>query len=137
LSEYRAAGPAASQERHQVNLSQIAAVNRMTLLKQGDLIVAGYIQDYIERRANKIAAKMGTVGQRLLGRLLEEHLSQLTIVTTEFKSYTVLADLQNTVVTRKDMVLARIRAIRAVGIREVPAIFLADEVKLIRGGSHA
>jgi hypothetical protein len=134
IAEYgRTSVTGAPPARH-VRFSDIFAVNPLTYVGKGEFPIAGYIQDYHERRADTIAEKMGTLGQQLLHRLLGLRRSQLTIITTELKSYTVFADLRNTIVRQKDMVLARVEAVRAVGIRNLNAVFLAKQVMLIQGG---
>jgi hypothetical protein len=137
IDEYRRTQVPTTLPQRKVAGSEIRAVDPLTAIGRGDILVAGYVQDYFERRADKLAAKMGTLGHQTLNRVLGTARSQLTIVTTEFKSYTLFADLRDVVVRRKDMVLARIRAVRAVGIRDVPAVFLADEIILVHGMNGA
>lgn len=47
--------------------------------------------------------------------------------------FTVFADLRNVVLARKDSVLARVRAVRTIGLPDRDSIFLASDVMLIRG----
>jgi hypothetical protein len=54
-------------------------------------------------------------------------------VTSEFESYTAYADLRNVVVRKKDMVAARLKAAEVLGIAGTYAIFICDEVLLVRG----
>jgi hypothetical protein len=54
-------------------------------------------------------------------------------VTSDFESYTAYADLRNVVVRKKDMVAARLKAMKVLGIAGTDAIFICDEVLLVRG----
>jgi hypothetical protein len=98
-----------------------------------DELVFGYVQDYIENRADRIFRDLGTVGQQHLRATLGENRSQITIVTTEFQSFTAFADLRNVVVKKKDMVAARLKAVRILGIPNTKAVFLCSDVLLVRG----
>ena len=98
-----------------------------------EFIVVGYVQDYLEQHATSILRKVGTLGQQVLLRSLGRKRSQLTIITSDSKSYTVFADLSSFVVQRKDMVLARVKAVKVVGLKGITGIFIANEVLLVRG----
>jgi hypothetical protein len=137
FDEYRRTQVPTSLPQRKIAASEIRAVDPVAAVDKGEIVVVGYVQDYFERRADKLAEKMGTLGQQILSRVLGTLRSQLTIVTTEFKSFTVFADLRNVVVRPRDMVVARIRAVRAVGIRDVPAVFLADDITLVHGMNGA
>jgi hypothetical protein len=95
--------------------------------------ILGYVQDYVENRAESQLQEMGTIGQQYLRSALGNNRSQITIVTSDFQSYTAYADLRNVVVRKKDMVAARVRAVRILGIRGTKAIFLCDQIVLVSG----
>jgi len=102
-------------------------------LKEPEKIVFGYVQDYIEGHAERLFKGVGTLGHQHLRATLGNNRSQLTIVTSDFESYTAYADLSNVVVKKKDMVAARLKAIKILGIAGSDAVFVCDEVLLVRG----
>jgi hypothetical protein len=102
-------------------------------LREPDKIVFGYVQDYIENHAERLFRGVGTLGHKHLQATLANNRSQLTIVTSDFESYTAYADLRNVVVRKKDMVAARLKAMKVLGIAGTDAIFICDEVLLVRG----
>jgi len=102
-------------------------------LKEPEKIVFGYVQDYIENHAERLFRGVGTLGHKHLQATLANNRSQLTIVTSEFESYTAYADLRNVVVRKKDMVAARLKAIKVLGIAGTDSVFICDEVLLVRG----
>jgi hypothetical protein len=102
-------------------------------LKEPEKIVFGYVQDYIENHAERLFRGLGALGHKHLQATLANNRSQLTIVTSEFESYTAYADLRNVVVRKKDMVAARLKAVKVLGIAGTNAVFICDEVLLVRG----
>jgi hypothetical protein len=113
----------------------IRRIDPVTRLHDSEFLVFGYVQAYIENRAERIIRETGTLGRQHLVRTLGQHRSQLTIVTSNFESFTTFADLRNVTVQKKDMVAARLRAVRVVGVSRQAAVFLCDEVLLVRGSS--
>jgi hypothetical protein len=99
---------------------------------KGEINLAGYVQDYVERRVDKLAASLGALGQQLMMNALGRARSQITIVTGELKSYTVFADLSEIVVRPKDLVMARIRSIPLIGIPGHRAVLVATDLLLTR-----
>jgi hypothetical protein len=95
--------------------------------------VLGYVQDYVENRADTILRGLGTIGQQYMRSAFGNNRSQITIVTSDFESYTAYADLRQFTVRKKDMVAARLRAVRIMGIRGMNAIFLCDQILLVSG----
>jgi hypothetical protein len=98
-------------------------------------LAIGYVQDYVERRVDSILKKTGTLGRQILERAFGNRRSQLTLVTTELKSYTVFADLSRVVLQRKDIICARVTAVPVLGMPGMTAVFLADEILTMRGDS--
>ena len=115
-----------------INSHDIQKVDPLSSVNEDEFLAIGYVQDYVERRADTLIKKMGSLGQQMLNRILGSRRSQLTVITTEFKSYTIFADLSNAIVQRKDTICARIKAVRVVGLPNVSAVFLADDVLVIR-----
>ena len=95
----------------------------------------GYVQDYIERRAEHLSKKLGVFGQHIFDRALGSRRSQLTIVTSDLKSYTAFADLSATVIQRRDLICAKLRAVQVVGMPGQSAVFLADEILSLLGAT--
>jgi hypothetical protein len=106
-------------------------------LSEPEKIVFGFVQDYIENHADRLFRGVGTLGHQHLRATLGNNRSQLTIVTSEFESFTAYADLRNVVVRRKDMVAARFKAVKVLGVPGTDAIFICDEVLLVRGSPSA
>jgi hypothetical protein len=105
-------------------------------LKEPEKLVFGYVQDYIENHAERLFRGVGTLGHQLLQAALANNRSQVTIVTSDFESYTAYADLRNVVVRKKDMVTARLKAINLFGLTGTHAVFMCDEVLLVRAVRH-
>lgn len=134
LSDYRSVAVPAPPPRQKRNSDRdIAKMDPADDIGKSEILVAGYVQDYHERQVDRMGDKLGSLGQRVLFRVLGAHRSQLTIVTSDLKSYTVFADLSSTVVQRKDMIVARLQALRVVGLKGTRAVYLADDLLLVRG----
>lgn len=116
------------------NASDIRRVDPSEYVGQ-EILAIGYVQEYIERRADALLDKAGSLGKRVLEAALGHRRSQLTIVTSDYKSYTAFADLAKIVIQRKDTVCARIRSVRVLGIFGVDAVFLADDIISLRVGT--
>lgn len=133
IAEYRRADekiPHVASRRTTRDIRRMVAGDH---LKEPEKIVFGYVQDYIENHAERLFRGVGTLGHKHLQATLANNRSQLTIVTSEFESYTAYADLRNVVVRKKDMVAARLKAMKVLGIAGTDAIFICDEVLLVRG----
>jgi|ERR1700730_1457975 len=102
-------------------------------LNEPEKIVFGYVQDYIENHAERLFKGVGTLGHQHLRATLGNNRSQLTIVTSEFESFTAYADLRNVIVRKKDMVAAQLKAVKVLGVAGSDAIYICDEVLLVRG----
>jgi hypothetical protein len=87
----------------------------------------------VERRADRLAEKLTGIGQQLFNRVLGNRRSQITIVTSDLKSYTVFADLSASIIQRKDMICARLKAVRIFGLPDTEALFLADGILTLQG----
>jgi hypothetical protein len=114
------------------NLKDITRVLPEDLHGKGEFNLAGYVQDYMERRADKIAASLGNLGQRIMMNALGRARSQLTIITSELKSYTVFADLSDVIVRPKDILMARVKSVPLIGIRGHRAILVATDLLITR-----
>lgn len=115
-----------------VKSQNITKVDPKEFVGQGEIVVFGYVQEYHERQALQVMAKLGTFGQQVLRNALQRRLSQLTIVTDDFRSLTVFADLSNIVVQRTNVIAATIRAISVPGIRNLNAFLIADHIMIAR-----
>jgi hypothetical protein len=100
---------------------------------QPDKLIFGYILDYVENRVERLLRDLGTLGQQHVRSVLGNNRSQVTIITSDFESYTAFADLRDVVVRRKDMVAARIRAVRIVAVPDRDSVFLCSDLLLVRG----
>ncbi|HWY57926.1 MAG TPA: hypothetical protein VNZ03_25915 [Terriglobales bacterium] len=133
IAEYRKADEKIPQVVSRRTTRDIRRMVARDHLKEPEKIVFGYVQDYIENHAERLFRGVGTLGHKHLQATLANNRSQITIVTSEFESYTGYADLRNVVVRKKDMVAARLKAIKVLGIAGTDAVFICDEVLLVRG----
>lgn len=133
IAEYRKADEKIPQVVSRRTTRDIRRMVAKDHLKEPEKIVFGYVQDYIENHAERLFRGVGTLGHKHLQATLANNRSQLTIVTSDFESYTGYADLRNVVVRKKDMVAARLKAIKVLGIAGTDAVFICDEVLLVRG----
>lgn len=133
IAEYRKADEKIPQVVSRRTTRDIRRMIARDHLKEPEKIVFGYVQDYIENHAERLFRGVGTLGHKHLQATLANNRSQITIVTSEFESYTAYADLRNVVVRKKDMVAARVKAMKVLGIAGTDAIFICDEVLLVRG----
>jgi hypothetical protein len=133
IAEYRKADEKIPQVVSRRTTRDIRRMVARDHLKEPEKIVFGYVQDYIENHAERLFRGVGTLGHKHLQATLANNRSQLTIVTSDFESYTAYADLRNVVVRKKDMVAARLKAMKVLGIAGTDAIFICDEVLLVRG----
>jgi len=115
-----------------VSPNNIRRIDAEALAGKGEMAIAGYVQDYVERRAERIAKDFGDFGKQLFMRVLGSARSQLTVVTTDLESYTFFADLSTVVVQKRDTILARVRSLPLMGIPGRKAVLLASEVLVIR-----
>ena len=100
---------------------------------QPDKLVFGYVQDYVENHADRLLQELGNVGQQHLRSALGWNRSQITIVTNEFESYTAFADLRNIVVKKKDILAARLKAVRVLSIPKTKVVFLCTDILSVHG----
>ena len=133
LAEYQEAYEKAPLIVRQKTTRDICRISASDHIGEPPKLVLGYIQAYIEDRAEHQLSRLGTIGQQYLRATLGNNRSQITIVTSDFESYTAYADLRKVVIRRKDMVAARIKAVRLLGIAETGAVFLCDQILLVGG----
>src|SRR5215469_11020182 len=129
-AEYTAMQVLSAPPLKKISPKDIRAVDPSELIGKPEFPIVGYVQDYLERRADQLAKRMGAFGQQLVYKTLGRNSSQLTIITADLKSYSVFADLTGTVVQRKDMVFAMTKAVPAIGLRGAQGVFIARDVKL-------
>jgi len=111
----------------------IKKMNPEDYLGQGDTPIVGYVLDYLENRAARLATEMGSVGQYQLFAALGRCRSQLTIITADFQSFTAFADMAAVVAKKKDIVTASLAAVPCLGIQGSSAVFVCKDVRLLRG----
>lgn len=111
------------------DISRIEPADR---LNDGTFSVVGYVLDYIENRAEKLGRERGNLGQSYLSKILGTRTSQITIITSGFESFTVFADLRNTIVQKRDMIVAQVRGARTIALGRITGIFLCDELTICR-----
>jgi hypothetical protein len=133
LVEYRDAYQKVPLVVRQKTTKDIRRVNANDCVGEPQKLLLGYVQDYIENRAEHYLRGLGTIGQQHLRAALGNNRSQITIITSDLESYTAYADLRNVVIRKKDMVAARMKAARVLGISGTNAVFICDEILLVRG----
>jgi hypothetical protein len=126
-AEYKEAARRAARERGAIPVRAISKVDPKDL-PLSSLQVLGYVQDIVERRAEKIMKGRGDLAQQALRKALGTRDSQITVVDPEFNSYTMFVDIRQKVVAKRTTVLAQIRAIKVLGLG---AIFLCDELDVL------
>lgn len=131
-SEYLSTTVSGAPPQKAVSLNNIRRIDAEALSGKGETAIAGYVQDYVEKRAERIAKGFGSLGQQLFMRVLGSARSQLTVVTTELESYTFFADLSNVIVQKRDTILARVRSLPLIGIPGRKAVLLATDILVIR-----
>ncbi len=102
-------------------------------LKNPKTNVLGYVKDTVHDHAKRLFKGLGTIGQTQVQATLGHNRSQLTIVTPDYKSYTAYADLQHTRVTKKDMIAARLKAVKVLGVPGTESISVCDVARLVWG----
>lgn len=127
-AEYRGVALSEVPARPRTAQPTITKIDATEHIGKKHFLAIGYVQDYVERRLDSLLTKTGLLGRQIIERAFGNRKSQLTLVTTDLKSYTVFADLSRTVVQRKDIICARLTAVPVLGLSGVAAVFLADEV---------
>lgn len=112
---------------------EIEKVDPQSMLAVGEFPVVGVVQDYLERQADRISKAAGGLGLQSLEKALGKKRSQITIVTSELKSYTAFADLSDVLIARRSSILATVRAIPVLGMPGRDCVFVASHIVLIRG----
>jgi hypothetical protein len=133
LLEYQRAEDKSPQPAVRRTTRDIRGMLPIEHVGQPDKLIFGYILDYVENRVERLLRDLGTLGQQHVRSVLGNNRSQVTIITSDFESYTAFADLRDVVVRRKDMVAARIRAVRIVAVPDRDSVFLCSDLLLVRG----
>ena len=124
---YREAARRASQERGGKSAQTIVKVDPKDL-PPASIKVLGYVQDIIERRTEKLIRAAGELAQQALRKALGNRDSQITVVDSEFKSYTMFVDIHQEVIAKRTTVVAKVRAINVLGLG---AVFVCDEIDIL------
>ena len=137
-TEYRRANDL-SPTVPQIRSNTEVRIERITpeSLLNNNLQISGYVSDYQERHADRLLRNTGGLAHQLATRILGEKRSQLTVITSDLKSYKLFADLHNVIVQKKDMIVAKIRAVPFLAFPTTTAIFVCDDLRIVRalGGS--
>ncbi len=126
--EYREAARKASEDRHGLRKREISKISAESMRRAGAFDVVGYVQDIVERHAVKAFRGKGSLAEQLLRKTLGDRESQITIVNSEFKSYTAFADLHKIVLSRRMTIVADLRSIPVLGIGDV---FVCDALDIL------
>lgn len=133
LAEYRKTDENLPQGIPRTVIKNIRSMVALDHIGRPAKLIFGYVQDYVENRVERLVRDFGTLGEGYLRATLGNNQSQITIVTSDFESFTAYADLRNVVVKKKDIVAARLRAVRVLGVAKRDAIFLCDDLLLVHG----
>jgi hypothetical protein len=133
--EYRGVAISGSPAKPNTTQRTITKMDPTEYTGDKHFLAIGYVQDYVERRVDGLLKKTGALGRQILERTFGNRRSQLTLVTTELKSYTVFADLSRIVLQRRDIICARVTAVPVLGLSGMAAVFLADEILTMQGDS--
>jgi len=90
--------------------------------------VCGQVQDIIEKRSVKLLSQAGSLAQQLAARALGSCRTQITIITSDFASYTAFADLEQTVLGRGSTVVAVLQPTYVLGLG---AVFVACDLDVL------
>ena len=124
---YREAVRRASQERSGKSAQTIVKVDPKDL-SPSSIKVLGNVQDIIERRTEKLIRATGDLAQQALRKALGNRESQITVVDSEFKSYTMFVDIHQKVIAKRTTVVAQIRAKNVLGLGSV---FVCDDIDIL------
>ncbi len=124
---YKEAARRASQERRGKSAQPIVKVDPNDLAPSS-IQILGYVQDIIERRTEKLIRTAGGLAQQALKKALGNRDSQITVVDSESKSYTMFVDIHHKVLAKRSTVVAQIRVARVLGLG---VVFLCDEIDIL------
>jgi hypothetical protein len=95
----------------------------------GVTTVIGYVQDVIERRAARKMDNAHGTKQQWLRKLIGDKASEITIIDSGLRSFTMFADLRQVPLARRSVVAATIRPVR------LPdgLAFLCDALEVLPG----
>lgn len=124
---YRDAARRASQERGARPTQAIVKVDPKDLTPSS-IQVLGYVQDILERRSEKLIRATGELAQQVLRKALGNRNSQITVVDSEFKSYTMFVDISQKVIAKRTTVVVQMRPVRLIGLG---AVFVCDEIDIL------
>jgi hypothetical protein len=88
--------------------------------------ITGYIQDHFKKHAEKEMAKMMALQKREFIDKIDKRLDQITIVSSELKSYTAYINLDRGKIKNKDIIAARLQT-RKLILSPGDYIFLCDD----------
>ena len=129
---YKEAARQASLDSNRRPIQQIVKMNAASTLDP--IRICGYVQDIVEKRGAKLVRQKGALGQRLISKALGHRETQLTIITSNFESYTAFADVSQTVLARGSTVVAVLKPTDIVGLGTV---FVCQDLDALPIRPHA
>jgi hypothetical protein len=126
---YRAAAREASLDRRRRPIREIVKISPESI--RSPVQICGYVQDIVEDAA-KALKKSGTLGQQIVWKALGSRKTQITIIDSDFKSYTGFADVAQIVLGRGSTIVAVMHP-TIVGLQKV-FLFEGLDVLPIRAG---
>lgn len=120
--------------KQRISPSDITRANPAACPDGVTIEVAGYVQDICERRLDSLLSDIGGLGRQVAMKTFGSARSQLTIITSDYRSFSAFADLSATVLSCKAVVMARIKAIRTPLPRLKFAFLCTDLLVVNRSG---
>ena len=123
---YKAATQEAALDRRKRPIQNLARISPDLVPTR--IQICGYVQDIVEKQADKLLQKLGALGQQLVRKGLGSRQTQLTILDHNFKSYTGFADVRQIALGRGSTIMAVLHTEHIVGLGNV---FLFAELDLL------
>ena len=126
-SEYKEAVRQASEDRRKIPQRNIQRVAPETCQSKA-LSVVGFVQSIVEGHAERFIQGARGMGEQVIIRTLGNRLSQITIVDSDFCSYTAFVDLRNVVLSKGATVKAMFCRTWVLGLNDV---FVCDVLDIL------
>jgi len=124
--EYKRVARRASEDTARIPPKQITRVDPGGSPRR--LKIVGYVQDLTENRVARMTRELGTFGQEEMRRKIGSRTSQITVVDGDFCSYTILADLSQTVIGKKMTVVAEVAVVK---ILKLGPVFVCEKLDVL------
>src|SRR5437667_6007206 len=122
---YKEAARRVREDRRRIPPQEIQRVSPESCNSQV-VSVVGYVQSVVERGADRLLEASGGMAEQAARRVLGSRLSQITVVDSDFRSYTAFVDLSNLVVSKRTTVKVVLRRQWILGRGEVFVCELLD-----------